>query len=363
MKTSCNSTVVVLFLPCCYILTDRKGEMMRYYEKMDRISGIMIICLAMLSMHMPKAFSSPPYINAQFTHIYCLQSDWTFKDLMHGGIASVIEGVPTFFNLTFSYSGMTSGYIYTTSDSISGNNIALPSIGSSSWDMWTYPYGFGASERYEITFQLCWWDGIDRISSIRLDKKTVEIHVSDNQDVAYLKVYVVGAIGQPLYDADVRIRNEQNICVYDNKASAGLMEDNIYPSSVDVILPYGIYYIEVEYKGYRSDLFRVDLLTPTGSMPTMKLPIFLEIFGQVWTFQTFVFWICVIEIMIGTSIAVMQKYRKKSPKLHEVSRTPVVPVSKGLCPRCGNELEQRGEAFWCQHCGWVAPSDVITDIY
>jgi len=332
---------------------------------------IIILCLAMLSMHKLKAhaFPSPPYINAKFTHIYCLQSDWTFKDLIFGDIALLYVGVPTLFNLTFSYTGLTSGYLYTKCDYkepslsdeylVSSVNRDLGSI----WTICTNPNGYDTPGRYKIVFQLCWWDGNDISSTFNLDIRNVEVQVlqvSNDSNVTLLIVNVIGDIGQALDNAEIYISTEyvtsrdtwEHIDVYDDQAITG---------SISVTLPYGTYDVYVNYNDF-NDYYYIELYyeslyvqgsdgqmtLTTGTTLTARLPVFLEIFGQIWTFTTFLLWMGLISTITVTPIGVLYKYRK---------RWSIHPMA--LCPRCGNKLEGREDAFWCQHCGWVAPSDVV----
>jgi len=342
-------------------------------KKVWKTSSIVtILCLAMLSTRAPiaHAFPSPPYISAKFMHIYCLQSNWTLKELTSGDIASLYVGVPASFYFSVSYTGLISGYLYIRCNNVIGkdyihyyyvydyNNDERVTLESNI--SWKNPDGYDTTGRQKLTFQLCWWDGEDRSSTIILDERTVEVQVSNNPDVAVLTVNVVGVRGQPLYNADVSIqiyKNGEYVDIYNKQATTG---------SISVKLPYGEYYISVIYyppalqairADYFNDAYYINLTADslgnllfgsTGTTLTARLSVFLEIFGQVWTFTTFLLWMSVIGTMTFVPIGILYKYRK---------RWSIHPMA--LCPRCGNELEPKEYVFWCQHCGWVAPNDVV----
>jgi hypothetical protein len=140
-------------------------------------------------------------------------------------------------------------------------------------------------------------------------------YVLTAKNIATLTVHVVGAQGQGLNGAYVEIKISSGIDVF-----SGISNEQGF---VSVEVPYGMYSIRVEYKGFEN-MVSATVNSPDGSIKTVAMDVFVEVLGIAMSFATFVLWI-VIAVMVVLVLAIMvHEYhiyrRKKMPQLFGIPK-------------------------------------------
>lgn len=122
------------------------------------------------------------------------------------------------------------------------------------------------------------------------------------RDMANLTVQVLGARGQDLSRAQVDVRNSAGTMVFSGVANKQGV------ASVEV--PYGTYSLRADYKGFTSTAYAT-VNTDVGTVQTMEMDVYIEMFGYAMNFLTFVLLIAMIVIVIAIIIATYILSRRK----------------------------------------------------